>query len=47
LKYSFAGKEKKLALGVYSKISLKEAREKRDDARKKIIEGFDPSQEKN
>ena len=46
LKYRFAGKEKKLALGVYPEISLKEAREKRDDARKQIQEGIDPSQEK-
>ena len=46
LKYRFAGKEKKLALGVYPEISLKEAREKRDDARKQIQEGVDPSQEK-
>lgn len=46
LKYRFAGKEKKLALGVYPEISLKEAREKRDNARKQIQEGVDPSQEK-
>ncbi len=46
LKYRFAGKERKLALGVYPEISLKEAREKRDDARKQIQEGIDPSQEK-
>lgn len=46
LKYRFAGKEKRLALGVYPEISLKEAREKRDDARKQIQEGIDPSQEK-
>jgi integrase len=46
LKYRFAGKEKRLALGVYPEISLKEAREKRDEARKQIQGGTDPSQEK-
>ena len=44
LKYRFAGKEKILALGVYPEISLKQAREKRDDARKLISDGIDPSE---
>lgn len=43
LKYRHAGKEKKLALGVYPDVSLKEARAKRDDARRLIAEGYDPS----
>jgi len=42
LKYRFAGKEKALALGVYPEVSLKEARAKRDEARKLIAEGTDP-----
>lgn len=42
LKYRFAGKEKKLALGVYPEVSLKEARARRDDARRSIAEGVDP-----
>ena len=42
LKYRFAGKEKTLALGVYPEVSLKEARAKRDEARKVIAEGADP-----
>lgn len=46
LKYRHAGKEKTFALGVYPEISLKEAREKRDEARKLIANGLDPSQEK-
>jgi len=46
LKYRFAGKEKRLALGVYPEISLKEVREKRDKARKLIQAGADPSQTK-
>jgi integrase len=44
LKYRFAGKEKVLALGVYPETSLKEAREKRDTARKQIADGIDPSE---
>ncbi len=46
LKYRVAGKEKLLAIGVYPDISLKEAREKRDEARKMIRDGIDPSQAK-
>ena len=41
-KYRFSGKEKTLALGVYPDVSLKEARLKRDDARKTLSEGADP-----
>ena len=43
LKYRFAGKEKTLALGVYPEITLKQAREKRDHARKQIADGIDPA----
>ncbi len=46
LKYRFGGKEKTLSFGTYPEISLKEARNKRDDARKQIQDGIDPSQEK-
>ena len=46
LKYRFGGKEKKLAFGVYPEVSLKEARDKRDIARKQIKDNIDPSQEK-
>ncbi len=42
--YRFAGKRKTLALGVYPDVKLVEAREKRDEARKKIANGVDPSQ---
>ena len=41
-KYRFNGKEKTLALGVYPDISLKEARFKRDEARKALSDGSDP-----
>ncbi len=46
LKFRFAGKEKKLAFGVYPEVSLKEARDKREVARKQLQEGLDPSHEK-
>ena len=46
LKYRFAGKEKKLVIGVYPDISLAQARQKRDEARKLLAEGKDPSYEK-
>jgi Arm DNA-binding domain len=42
LKYRVAGKEKLLALGVYPEVSLANAREKRDDARKLHSQGVDP-----
>jgi len=35
LDYRFDGKRKTLALGVYPDVTLKEAREKRDEARKR------------
>ena len=46
LKYRFAGKEKTLALGVYPETTLKQAREKREIARKQIADGIDPSENK-
>lgn len=46
MKYRVAGKEKKLSIGVYPDISLAEARLKRDDARKVLAEGGDPSEKK-
>lgn len=42
LSYRFAGKQKTLALGVYPEVSLKEAREKRDEARRLLADGTDP-----
>lgn len=46
LKYRFEGKEKRLAFGVYPEVTLKEARQKRDEARKKLSQGIDPSAER-
>ncbi|MHB1214233.1 MAG: tyrosine-type recombinase/integrase [Thiobacillus sp.] len=43
-KYRFGGKEKVLALGKYPEVSLKEARERRDDARKLLANDLDPSE---
>ena len=42
LKYRLLGKEKRLSLGVYPEVSLKDAREKRDQARRSLSEGADP-----
>jgi integrase len=44
LKYRYAGKEKRLALGVYPEVGLKEARRKRDEARKRLVDGQDPGE---
>lgn len=44
LKYRFDGKEKRLSLGVYPDVTLKEARNRRDDARKLLADGIDPSE---
>lgn len=41
-KYRFDDKEKKLALGTYPEISLADARQRRDEARKQIAHGVDP-----
>ena len=43
LKYRFEGKEKLLSLGTYPDVSLKDARERRDNARKQLADGIDPS----
>ena len=42
-KFRFQGKEKVLALGKYPLFSLKEARDARDEARKQLAKGADPS----
>ncbi|MEE4317140.1 MAG: integrase arm-type DNA-binding domain-containing protein [Erythrobacter sp.] len=43
LKYRFEGKEKRLSLGVYPDVGLKDARARRDRARRLLSEGVDPS----
>lgn len=44
--YRFGGKQKLLALGVYPDTGLRQAREKRDDARKLIAAGIDPAEQR-
>ena len=46
LKYRIAGKEKRLSLGVYPDVSLREVRERRDAARKLLADGIDPSEDR-
>lgn len=43
LKYRIQGREKLLAVGNYPEVSLKRAREKRDEARRLLADGIDPS----
>jgi integrase len=43
LKYRYAGKERLLSLGVYPAVKLKEARDRRDDAKRQLRDGIDPS----
>lgn len=44
LKYRSGGKEKRLSLGVYPDTGLKEARDRRDAARKLLAAGVDPGE---
>ena len=41
LRYKFDGKEKLLSLGVYPDVGLKDARTRRDDARKLLADGVE------
>jgi integrase len=43
LAYRFAGKQKSLAFGVYPEVTLKHAREKRDEAKRLLVDNVDPS----
>ena len=43
LRYQYDDKAKLLSLGVYPEVGLKEARDRRDEARKLIADGIDPS----
>jgi hypothetical protein len=42
-KYRYHGKEKLLTLGLYPAVSLKEARQGREDAKRLLARGLDPS----
>ena len=46
LQFWFDGKQKILSFGVWPETSLKEARDKRFEAKKKIKEGINPIKEK-
>lgn len=46
MKYRVHGKEQQLAIGTYPEVSLKDARDRRDDARKLLAAGKDPAVEK-
>jgi integrase len=46
LKYRYEGREKKLSLGRYPQVSLRDARKRRDDARDLLVHGKDPSLER-
>ena len=43
IKYRYQGRERRLSLGVYPATSLADARARRDDARKLLASGTDPS----
>ena len=43
-RYQFNGKSKMISLGIYPVITLNEAREKRDSARKLVANGTDPAE---
>jgi integrase len=46
LAYRFDGKQRKLAIGPFPRVSLKEARQRRDEAKRQLSVGLDPSQQK-
>jgi integrase len=46
LKYTFAGKEKLLALGAYPAISLAQARDARQTAKRQLLDNIDPATQK-
>lgn len=46
LKYRHQGKERGISLGVYPEVSLKQARARRDEARRLVADGVDPSAER-
>ena len=46
LKYRCLGKEKQLSLGIYPEVSLQDARDRRDEARKQLAKGVGPSEQR-
>ena len=45
-KYRFEGREKLISLGVYPDVSLKSARERREEVRELLTKGIDPSEQR-
>lgn len=45
-KYSYLGKDKRIAFGSYPEVGLAEARTKRDESRQKVRDGIDPISER-
>jgi Arm DNA-binding domain len=43
LRFRVRGKEQMLSLGIFPDVSLKEARERRDQGRRDLAKGIDPS----
>lgn len=46
LKYRFHGRERGISLGVFPEVSLKAARERRDEAKRLVAAGTDPSEQR-
>jgi hypothetical protein len=46
LAYRFDGKQRKPAIGPFPRVSLKDARRRRDEAKRQLYDGLDPSQQK-
>jgi integrase len=45
-KYRYGGKEKRMAFGAYPDVSLSDARQRRDEARKLLAAGVDPGEQR-
>lgn len=46
VRYTISGKPKQTTIGTYPAVSLKDARDKRDELKSKVLNGIDPIQEK-
>ncbi|MDI6559008.1 Arm DNA-binding domain-containing protein, partial [Enterobacter chengduensis] len=44
--YRFEGKQKLFSIGVYPAVSLSDARQRRDEARRLLAQGIDPNAKK-
>ena len=46
LKYWFGGRERRMSLGIYPDVGLADARENREEARRKVAAGIDPGEQR-